>query len=226
MSIRVLIVEDNIIAMAGLEQIIRSSGDIRVVGQAHDAASALPLAERMRPDVALVDVVLPDGDGLSVARDLLSLAVPPHVLMLTAFHSAETVTEALTAGVSGFLLKDLRVEDLLEGIRAADAGHSVLHPAVTRRLVDSVRASDRSSEADRERLRTLTGRERSVLRLLALGLTNAAIGRELGISEPMVKSGVAQIFTKLGLTSRVQLARFASRVGPLEESGSDAAGDS
>ncbi|MGP3691563.1 response regulator [Streptomyces sp. IBSNAI002] len=215
--IKVLIVEDNVITMAGLEQIIQTSEDIRVVGRAFDASSALSLAERTRPDVALVDMVLPDGDGISLARGLLALDAPPHVLVLTAFHVAESVTEALAAGVSGFLLKDLLVEDLLEGIRAADAGHSVLHPAVTRRLVDSVRSADHVSAEEEARFDSLTDREQAVLRLLARGLTNAAIGRQLGVSEATVKNNVAQLFTKLGLTSRVQLARFASRMGPRGE---------
>ncbi|MFZ3475876.1 response regulator [Streptomyces sp. 4.24] len=214
MLIKVLLIEDNVITMAGLEQLIASSDDIEVVATAWDAESAMEAARRARPDVALVDLVLPGENGLSLSRRLLAMDVPPRVLILTAFHDDSWVREALTFGVSGFLLKDLMLEDLLEGVRSAHAGHSVLHPAVTRRLLDSLDEVDSASAEDLDLLQTLTDRERSVLRLIALGLTNAAIGDQLGVSEATVKGSVAQIFTKLGLVGRVQLARFVNRVDP------------
>ncbi|MFI5983414.1 response regulator [Streptomyces sp. NPDC051555] len=211
-----LVIEDNVITAAGLEQIIGSAGDMEVVGIARDAAQAVVEAARTRPDVALVDLVLPDEDGLVVARRLLEAPRPPRVLVMTAFHDESRVREALDLGVSGFLLKDLAVDDLLEAVRAARAGHSVLHPVVTRSLLDSLRADTSASAEDLDLLATLTDRERSVLRLLALGLTNAAIGERLGVTEATVKNHVAQLFGKLGLTGRVQLARFVNRLGPLE----------
>ncbi|MFZ3475893.1 response regulator [Streptomyces sp. 2.9] len=211
-----LVIEDNVITAAGLEQIIGSAGDMEVVGVARDAAQAVVEAARTRPDVALVDVVLPDEDGLVVARRLLEEPHPPRVLIMTAFHDESRVREALDLGVSGFLLKDLAVDDLLEAVRAARAGHSVLHPVVTRTLLDSLRADTSASAEDLDLLATLTDRERSVLRLLALGLTNAAIGERLGVTEATVKNHVAQLFGKLSLTGRVQLARFVNRLGPQE----------
>ncbi|MFE3553401.1 response regulator [Streptomyces sp. NPDC059193] len=214
--IKVLVIEDNVITAAGLEQIIGSAGDMEVVGVARDAAQAVVEAARTRPDVALVDLVLPGEDGLVLARRLLGEPNPPRVLIMTAFHDESRVREALDLGVSGFLLKDLAVDDLLESVRAARAGHSVLHPVVTRTLLDSLRADTSASAEDLDLLATLTDRERSVLRLLALGLTNAAIGERLGVTEATVKNHVAQLFAKLGLTGRVQLARFAGRFGPQE----------
>ncbi|MFZ3491996.1 response regulator [Streptomyces sp. 5.8] len=212
--IRVLVIEDNVITAAGLEQIIGSAGDMEVVAVARDAAAATAEAARTRPDVVLVDLVLPDEDGLVVARRLLAAPEPPRVLIMTAFHDDSRVREALALGVSGFLLKDMAVDDLLEGIRAARAGHSVLHPVVTRTLLDSLREDDSASAEDLGLLATLTDRERSVLRLIALGLTNAAIGERLGVTEATVKNHVGRLFGKLGLASRVQLARFVNRLGP------------
>ncbi|WP_438297526.1 response regulator [Streptomyces sp. HUAS TT7] len=211
--IKVVIVEDNVIARTGLRQIVSSGGDIEVTATAPDAASGMEAVLRTRPHVALVDLGLPDESGLSLATRLLALPEPPRVLILTAFHDGALVREALTGGVSGFLLKDLSVEDLLEAVRAAHAGHAVLHPEVAGHLVGSLRRADRPSPQELERLAALTDRERAVLRLLATGLTNAAIGRELGLTEAAVKNHVTHALTKLDLANRVQLARFVNRVG-------------
>ncbi|MER5561272.1 response regulator transcription factor [Streptomyces sp. NPDC002506] len=211
--IKVVIVEDNVIARTGLQQILSSGGDVEVAATASDAASGLAAVLRTRPDVALVDFGLPDESGLSLATRLLALPEPPRVLILTAFHDGTLVREALTGGVSGFLLKDLSVEDLLEAVRAAHEGHAVLHPEVAGRLVASLRRADRPSPRELERLAALTDRERAVLRLLATGLTNAAVGRELGLTEAAVKNHVTHALTKLDLANRVQLARFVDRVG-------------
>ncbi|WP_370424195.1 response regulator (plasmid) [Streptomyces sp. QH1-20] len=211
--IKVVIVEDNVIARTGLQQIVPSGGDIEVAATASDAASGFEAVLHTRPDVALVDLGLPDESGLSLATRLLALPEPPRVLILTAFHDGALVREALTGGVSGFLLKDLSVEDLLEAVRAAHAGHAVLHPEVAGHLVGSLRRIDRPSPQELERVAALTDREQAVLRLLATGLTNAAIGRELGLTEAAVKNHVTHALTKLDLANRVQLARFVNRVG-------------
>lgn len=210
--IKVLIIEDSIISLTGLEQIIGTGGDMEVVATAADGSAALEAAARTRPDVALLDTALRTGGGVDLVRRLLALPEPPRVLVLTAAHDEDSVREALTGGACGYLLKDLTIEDLLAGIRSAHAGHAVLDPQVTRALVDSLREAGRAASGDLRRLSVLTRRERAVLRLLALGLTNAAIGERLGLSEATVKSQVARSCGKLGLANRVQLAGFVSRV--------------
>ncbi|MFJ8312909.1 MULTISPECIES: response regulator [unclassified Streptomyces] len=211
--IEAVIVEDNVIVRSGLAQIISSSEDIAVAGTAPDGASGVGAVLRARPDVALVNLGLPDESRPSLAGRLPALPEPPRVLILTAFHDHSSVREALTSGVSEFLLKDMSVEDLLEAIHAAHAGHAVLHPEAAGQLVGSRRQADRPSPRELELVAALTDRERAVLRPLKTGLTNAAIGRELGLPEAAVKNHVTQSLTELDLANRVQLARFVSRVG-------------
>ncbi|MGW2556883.1 response regulator [Streptomyces sp. NPDC001635] len=210
--IHVLLADDNEITRRGLAAIIESSNDIRVIAEAVNGRDAVDSAARTTPDIALVDLAMPEMDGLAATRCLLALPNPPRVIILTTFHEDSQVHDALTAGAAGFLLKDSAPADLLRAIRAVHDGKAVLGPAVTKRLLDTLaQPTAQITEAERNRLDALSRRERHVLRLLARGLSNAAIARELGMTEGTIKGHVSSILTKLNAASRVQAARLAYR---------------
>ncbi|MFI5985166.1 response regulator [Streptomyces sp. NPDC051555] len=214
MVIRVLLADDNAITRWGIRAIIESSADIVVVAEAVDGHDALEKARIALPDVALLDLAMPRLDGLTAARTLVDLPQPPRVVVLTTFHEDRQVHAALEAGVAAFLLKDTAPADLLEAIRAVHRGHWALDPEVARRLVDNLsERSSRLTPEERRRLEGLTPREGEILVLLAQGLSNAAIGAGLGISEGTVKGRVGLILDKLGAASRVQAANLAYRAG-------------
>jgi DNA-binding NarL/FixJ family response regulator/class 3 adenylate cyclase len=212
---RLLIVDDQALVRAGFRMILEAEEDIEVVGEAADGREAVAEVHRLRPDVVLMDVRMPEVDGIEATRRLLGGdGVSAKVVMLTTFDMDEYVYEALRAGASGFLLKDVPPEQLVEGIRAVASGDALLAPAVTRRVIEEfVRRPPESVRTPPPELDDLTAREAEILRLLARGLSNAEIAKELVVSETTVKTHVAHVLMKLGLRDRVQAVVFAYESG-------------
>jgi DNA-binding NarL/FixJ family response regulator len=213
--ISVLIVDDQALVRAGFRMILEIEPDLTVAGEARDGEQAVALAVQLRPDVVLMDVRMPGLDGIAATRQLMQdPSCEARVVMLTTFDMDEYVYEALQAGASGFLLKDVPPELLVAGIRAVHSGESLLAPTVTRRMIESFLERPRGVDgASRERLAALTQREQETLRLLARGLTNAEIAAELFVSETTVKTHVGRVLMKLGLRDRVQAVIYAYETG-------------
>jgi DNA-binding NarL/FixJ family response regulator len=215
--IRVLIVDDQTLVRDGFRMILDEQEDIDVVGEAADGLEAVAQALELRPDVVLMDVRMPGRDGLEATRDLMGKLPGMHVLILTTFDLNEYVYEAMRAGASGFLLKDVPRRQLIEGIRTVAAGDALLAPAVTRRLVEQfVKRPPASVRPLPAKLETLTPRELEVLKLVARGRSNAEVARELYVSEATVKTHVAHALAKLDLRDRVQAVVFAYESGLVE----------
>jgi len=218
MSLGVLIVDDQALVRAGFRMILEAEEDMEVVGEAADGQEAVTEARRLRPDVVLMDVRMPDVDGIEATRRLLAedrSAVK--VVMLTTFDMDEYVYDALRAGASGFLLKDVPPEQLVDGIRAVAKGDALLAPSVTRRVIEEfVRRPPASVRTLPPKLEELTARELEVLKLIARGLSNAEIATELFVSETTVKTHVAHVLMKLGLRDRVQAVVAAYESGLVE----------
>ncbi|MFK0203956.1 response regulator [Streptomyces lavendulae] len=219
MTIRVLLADDEALVRAGVRLILRHAEDIEVVAEAEDGAEAVGQARAHRPDVALIDVRMPGTDGITAAAELAALDPPVTVVMLTTFNDQDNVNRALIAGASGFLLKDCEPGELIQGVRAAATGDSVLSPKVTRHVLDRLRdtapTSTRDARTDRarQRLTRLTDREREVLARLGQGLANAQIARRLGVEPGTVKAHIGRILAKLEVTNRVQAAILAHEAG-------------
>ncbi|MFJ8014558.1 response regulator [Streptomyces sp. NPDC096339] len=212
MTIRMMVVDDQSLIRTGLVTLLASAPDIEVVAQAQDGAEAVPLAREHRPDVVLMDLVMPKVDGMEATLRLLRLPEPPRVLVLTGYTADDLVLDALRAGAAGFLLKDQRPEELFAGIRTVAAGGSVLAPAVMRVLLD--RAADRpEAPAHSERLESLSPGERGVLALVGEGRTNQQIAEALHLSPASVKTYVSRILTQLDLSNRTQAAILAHEAG-------------
>ncbi|SCD54542.1 two component transcriptional regulator, LuxR family [Streptomyces sp. BpilaLS-43] len=212
--ISVLVVDDEPVIRAGLSAILDSQADITVAGTADDGEQAVEACARLRPDVLLMDIRMPRRDGLWALAELgrRGLLGPgrSRVLMLTTFDLDAYVDDALTAGASGFLLKNSSYEQLTEAVRAAAAGHSALSPAVTRRIIEGhLSGRPRPSDQELARLRDLTEREVDVLRLIRDGLSNAEIAGELVVSLHTVKTHVSRVLMKTGCQSRAQAAVLA-----------------
>jgi len=211
-SIRVLIVDDQALVRAGFRMILESETGIEIVGEAGDGAEAVTAVRELQPDVVLMDIRMPNLDGLEATRRILADGGDrPRVLMLTTFDLDEYVFEALRAGASGFLLKDSTPARLVTAIEAVAAGDSLFAPSVTRRLVEKYAQTPRLSQD--VALGELTDREREVLALLAKGLSNAEISERLVVSLPTVKTHVGRVLSKLGLRDRVQAVVFAYEAG-------------
>jgi len=210
-SIGVLIADDQALVRVGFKMILQIEPDLHVVGEAADGDQAVTQVAALRPDVVLMDVRMPGVDGIAATRRITAdPSCRARVVMLTTFDLDEYVYAALQAGASGFLLKDVQPELLVAGIRAVHAGESLLAPTVTRRLIESFLERPRVLEAaEQQRLAALTSREQEVLRLLARGLTNAEIARDLYVSETTVKTHVGRVLMKLGLRDRVQAVIYA-----------------
>jgi DNA-binding NarL/FixJ family response regulator len=208
--IRILIVDDQPLMRAGFKAVLEASGQLDVVGEAATGAEAIEQARRLDPDVVLMDVRMPDMDGIEATRRM------PHqkVLILTTFGLDEYIIEALRAGASGFLLKDAPVDELVRAVRAVAAGDAQLSPAVTKRLLDQVaRRLPAAVDHSRDQLPELTAREEEVLRLLAVGMSNSEIAEALVVSEATVKTHVSSVLSKLGLRDRVQAVIYAYENG-------------
>jgi DNA-binding NarL/FixJ family response regulator len=211
--IRVLVVDDQELIRDGLASILARQEDLEVVGTAADGAEAVRLVRELRPDVTLMDIRMPGTDGIEATRRLLADGpAPTRVVVLTTFDEDDLVLAALQAGASGFLLKDLPRQQLIDAVHAVHAGDLRLAPTITRRLVERQRLAD--VDPDRmAALQRLSDRETAVLRLIARGSTNAEIAGALYLSESTVKTHVGHLLAKLGVRDRVQLVIFAYDVG-------------
>jgi DNA-binding NarL/FixJ family response regulator len=223
MSVRVLIADDDALARTALRAIFDAHEDIAVVGEARDGAEAIEQAAARHPDVALLDIRMPNVDGLEAARRILSSAGNrTRVIMLTTFDLDEYVYEALKAGASGFLRKDVPPERLLTFIRAAGHGDALLDPTITRRLIERFSPRPDARTETTERLAALTPREVEVLAQVARGRSNAEIAVDLYLSEATVKTHVSRVLTKLGLRDRVQAVVLAYETGVVQPGSTDA----
>jgi DNA-binding NarL/FixJ family response regulator len=213
--LRVVVADDQHLVRTGFRMILESEDDIEVVGEAADGSKAVELCRRLDPDVVLMDVRMPTMDGIEATRRITSRpgsARPVRVLMLTTFDLDDYVYAALRNGASGFLLKDTPPEELVRGVRLVVGGDALLAPSVTRRLVAEL-AQTRPRPTPPPALAQLTSREREVLTLVARGLSNAEIARELVLGETTVKTHVGRVLTKLGLRDRVQAVVMAYESG-------------
>jgi DNA-binding NarL/FixJ family response regulator len=211
--VSVLLVDDDALMRAGLEAILSSDRAIEVVGEASDGRVAVERVRELRPDVVLMDIRMPDLDGIAATREIVASAPDARVVILTTFEDDEYIFGALTAGASGFLLKRTSPELLLDAIKAVAAGDSLLSPSVTRRVIDRMAALPSGEAVLDRRIEQLTAREREVLEQLARGLSNAKIAGVLVIEESTVKTHVKRVLMKLGLRDRVQAVIFAYESG-------------
>jgi DNA-binding NarL/FixJ family response regulator len=213
--IDVLVADDQPVVRAGFRTILDAQDDVTVVGEAADGLEAVELARRTRPDVVLMDIRMPNMDGLEATRHLAGPDVddPIRVLVLTTFDLDEYVYEAVRAGASGFLLKDVTRDELVRAVHVVAAGDALLAPSVTRRVLAELASTARGPRPDPAQLDALTAREREVLELLARGATNAEIAGELVVGEATVKSHVAHVLMKLGLRDRIHAVILAYEVG-------------
>jgi DNA-binding NarL/FixJ family response regulator len=214
MTIRVLVADDQAMVRAGFRMLLAHEPDIEVVAEAGNGRDAVQQAARFDPTVVLMDIRMPELDGLEATRRILAADERARVLILTTFDLDEYVYEALGAGASGFVLKDDPPEQLIAAIRTVAAGDALLSPAVTKRVIRQFARTRRPAPPDA--LRELTAREQDVLRLIAQGCSNAEIGKELFISEGTVKTHVTHVLQKLGLRDRVQAVVLVYRSGLFE----------
>jgi DNA-binding NarL/FixJ family response regulator/class 3 adenylate cyclase len=216
--LRILIADDQALVRAGFRMILDAEPDVEVVGEAASGSEAIEEVRRLRPDLVLMDVRMPELDGIEATRRLLADGgVGSKVVMLTTFDMDEYVYEALRAGASGFLLKDVPPEQLVEGIRAVASGDALLAPSITKRVIEEfVRRPPDTVKTAPPELAELTERELEVLKLLARGLSNAEIAKELFVSDTTVKTHVGRVLMKLGLRDRVQAVVFAYEHGVVE----------
>jgi DNA-binding NarL/FixJ family response regulator len=211
--IQVLLADDQALVRTGFRMILQGAPDMRVVGEAGDGAEAAALALRLRPDVVLMDIRMPGVDGVEATRRICAGSTSIRVLVLTTFDLDEYVYAALSAGASGFLLKDTLAPDLLSAIRVVTRGDAVVAPSVTRRLLERHIGNGPDPAMPGAALGALTEREREVLALLARGLSNAELAAQLYLSEGTVKTHVSRILAKLGLRDRVQAVVYAYESG-------------
>ncbi|WP_405859089.1 response regulator transcription factor [Streptomyces sp. NBC_00090] len=225
MTIRLLIVDDDPLVRAGLTLMLGGAEDLRIVGEGADGREVPELVDRLAPDVVLMDIRMPDVDGLTATERLRALPGAPEVVVLTTFHADEQVLRALRAGAAGFVLKDTPPAEIVAAVRRVAAGDPVLSPAVTRQLMTHVAGEpdqpDRRERSRRAaistRLAELAAREREVAVAVGRGRSNAEIAAELYMSVPTVKTHVSRVLAKLGLNNRVQIALLVHDAGLLDE---------
>ena len=218
MSLRVLVVDDQELVRAGFVMIVDHQEDMEVVGEAGDGLAAVTMAQNLQPDIVLMDIRMPEMDGIEATRRITDpkRGVSARVLVLTTFDDDESVFESLRAGASGFLLKDLPPADLVQAIRVVASGESLLAPKITRGIIErfvAVRPADLDLQ---RRAETLSDREQEVLKVVAQGLTNAEIAQRLFVSEATVKSHVSHILTKLDARDRAQAVAIAYEAGLIQ----------
>ena len=205
-AIRVLVVDDHAVGREGLRTFLSLQDGIDVVGEAGDGREAVAMAERERPDVVLMDLVMPRLDGVQAMRELRARVPRARVIVLTSFLDDDRLLPAIRAGAAGYLLKNVEPSELARAVRAADAGEALIDPAVAARLVDALADDERDEQP-------LTAREQEVLDLVARGYANKRIALELGIAEKTVKTHVGHVLAKLGVADRTQAALYATRAG-------------
>ncbi len=208
-KIRVFLLDDHEVVRRGVHDLLSGEADIEVVGEAGTVADAAARVMATRPDVAVLDVRLPDGSGVEVCRDIRSRDESVRCLMLTSFADDEALFDAIMAGASGYVLKDIRGAELLSAVRGVAAGKSLLDPAATARVLARLR--DGGAKPD-DRLARLTDQERRILELIGEGLTNRAIGERLHLAEKTIKNYVSSLLAKLGMQRRSQAAAFVARL--------------
>ncbi|MBE8471979.1 response regulator [Streptomyces justiciae] len=210
--IRVFLLDDHEVVRRGVADMLDAEPDISVVGDAANAEHALVRAPAGRPHVAVLDVRLPDGDGITVCRELRSRMPELAVLMLTSFDDEEALLDAIMAGASGYVLKQIKGSDLVSAVRTVATGQSMLDPATTARLMRSLRTEPVEAPAEAPELAGLSPREREILALIGDGLTNREIGKRLYLSEKTVKNHISRLLAKLGVQRRVQAAVLATHL--------------
>jgi two-component system, NarL family, response regulator DevR len=208
MTIRVFLLDDHEVVRRGLRELLEAVDDMEVVGEAGTAEEALSRIPPTQPDVAIVDLRLPDGDGVEVCREVRSRQPNVQCLILTSFADDEALFDSIMAGAAGYLLKQIRGTDLVDAVRRVASGQSMLDPAVTARVL----AYMRHGNEEQERLERLTEQERKVLELIAEGLTNRQIGERMFLAEKTVKNYVSNLLAKLGMERRTEAAVFATKL--------------
>jgi two-component system, NarL family, response regulator DevR len=216
-AVRVFLLDDHEIVRRGVKELLETDGDLEVVGEAGTAAEALARIPPTRPDVAVLDVRLPDGDGVQVCREIRSAHPDVQCLMLTSFADDHALFQAIMAGASGYVLKQIKGADVVEAVRSVASGQSLLDPSVTARVVERLR---RGPEED-ELLARLSPQERNILRLIADGLTNRQIAERVHLAEKTVKNYVSNLLSKLGMERRTQAAVYAARLGEQRDRSSE-----
>jgi len=206
-GIRVFLLDDHEVVRRGVRELIEAEDDLEVVGEAGTAAEAYGRIPATMPNVAVLDVRLPDGDGVEVCREIRSKHPEIACLMLTSFADDEAVYSAILAGAAGYVLKQVRGSDLVDGIRRVGRGESLLDPSVTTRVLERLRTRDQQDE-----LSVLTDQERRILDLIAEGMTNRQIGEQLFLAEKTVKNYVSNMLSKLGMSRRTEAAAYAARL--------------
>jgi len=206
-QIRVFLLDDHEIVRRGVRELLESSPDITIVGEAGTASSALARIPPLHPDVAVLDVRLPDGDGITVCRDIRSRMPEVACLMLTSFGDDQAIFDAIMAGAAGYVLKQIRGTDLVGAVRTVASGESMLDPQAASRVMRHMR----EQAARTDPLAGLTGQERRILELIGEGLTNRQIGERMFLAEKTVKNYVSALFAKMGMERRTQAAAYAAR---------------
>lgn len=208
MTIRVFLLDDHEIVRRGLRELLEAAGDLEVVGEAGTAEEALRRIPATTPDVAVLDVRLPDGDGVTVCREIRSKMPELNCLMLTSFADDEALFDAIMAGAAGYVLKQIRGNELVDAIRKVAGGQSLLDPSVTAKVLERLRTGNHEDE----KLEGLTDQERKILDLLAEGLTNREIADRMFLAEKTVKNYVSNLLTKMGMQRRTEAAVYAARL--------------
>ena len=205
---RVFLLDDHEVVRQGVRRVLEDDADLEVVGEAGAASGAVEAIEAARPDVAVLDVRLPDGNGVDVCREVRARHPEIACLMLTSFADDEALAQAVLAGASGYVLKQIQGNELVSSVRSVAAGHSLIDPATTRRVLEGLRRAHEEHEG----VERLTPREREILELIAGGKTNRQIGAELYLAEKTVKNYVSNLLAKLGMGRRSEAAAYAARL--------------